>query len=103
MRYYYPDHPEWRYKIGRKEWLKKKQQRNRCKELFVAGNHYAHFRAERCKSLDELQKLVLRDINRKNKPELRNYLYPLPEEDVEKIAAELAESAWAWHAVGNCL
>ena len=79
------------------------EKRDKCKELFIAGNHYAHFKAERCKSLDKLKKLVLRRLHRNNKPELRNYEHPLKEEDVEKIAAELAESAWAWHAVGNCL
>ena len=96
MARYYPGHPKWKYKMGRKAWLKLKKQRKRCKELFIAGNHYAHFRAERCKSLDELKKVVLRDLTKKNNPMLRDYEQPLKAEEVETVAADLAESAWAW-------
>ena len=99
-RKFYPifdsDHPEWRYPIGRKAWLKIKRHRNRCKELFIAGCHYAHWKAEKCKTLDALKELVLTNLLAKNTPRLRNYEYPLAESDVEKIAKDLAESAWNW-------
>ena len=87
--------PKWRYPIGRKAWLKIKQHRDRCKELFIAGNHYAHYRAERCLTLERLKVLVHRDLIKKNNSELRYYKYPLNGEEVEQIAAEFAESAWA--------
>ena len=89
MRYYNADHPEWRYKIGRKEWLKKKRQRKKCKELFIAGNLYAQRMAERCKTIDELKKLVLKDLHNKNLPQLRNYKKPLEETVVEEVAKDL--------------
>jgi hypothetical protein len=96
MRYYNADHPEWRYKIGRKEWLKLKQQRKKCKELFIAGNRYAQIMAERCKTIDELKKLVLKDLQNKNIPQLRNYKKPLEKTVVEEVAKDLAENKWAW-------
>ena len=70
MARYYPGHPKWKYKMGRKAWLKLKQQRKKCKELFVAGNHYAQRMAERCKTIDELKKLVLKDLQDKNGGEM---------------------------------
>ena len=96
MRYYNPEHPKWRYKISRKEWLNKKRERDKCKELFIAGNHYAHRMAERCKDLEELKKLVLKDVKYQNMPGLRTYKDPLPKEDVKAIAEKLAVSAWDW-------
>jgi hypothetical protein len=88
--------------LSRKE--KKRRKRNlakqmhfyRCKELFIAANHFAHKMAERGTPLDKLKKVVLTEVQKQNTPRLRNYLYPLHKDDVEKIAEKLAVSAWDW-------
>jgi hypothetical protein len=96
MRVINPDHPEWKYKMGKKAWLGIKKRLNDCKGLFLAGCNYAHWKAERCNSLDKLKELVLEDLKSKNRPELLNRKHPLSLMDVEWVAEKLAVSAWDW-------